>query len=103
MSFSHTALHRMKRLAPHVQLVQLIDKAHHWPLLRRTMGADWLVGPGISLLKAHPRLAERIADSRHGVHVWTVNTEPDLRRCQALGVQAVITDRPAYLLELLGT
>jgi glycerophosphoryl diester phosphodiesterase len=102
MSFSHTALQRMRRLAPHVQLVQLIDKAAYWPVLRRTMGADWMVGPGISLLKHNPRLAERIADSGHGVHVWTVNTEADLRRCQELGVQAVITDRPAYLLELLG-
>jgi glycerophosphoryl diester phosphodiesterase len=31
-----------------------------------------------------------------------VNTEAELRRCQALGVKAVITDRPAYMLELLG-
>ena len=102
MSFSHAALQRMRRLAPAVRLVQLIDKPAYWPLVRRLMGADWLVGPGITLLRKHPRLAERIADSGHGVHVWTVNTEPDLRRCQDLGVQAVITDRPAYLLELLG-
>jgi glycerophosphoryl diester phosphodiesterase len=102
MSFSHAALQRMRRLAPDVRLVQLIDKAAYWPLLRRAMGADWLVGPGISLLKHHPQLAERIADSGHGVHVWTVNTQADLRRCQELGVEAVISDRPAYLLELLG-
>jgi glycerophosphoryl diester phosphodiesterase len=31
-----------------------------------------------------------------------VNSEPDLRRCQELGVEAVITDRPTYLMELLG-
>ncbi|MDX6373986.1 MAG: glycerophosphoryl diester phosphodiesterase [Nocardioidaceae bacterium] len=102
MSFSHAALQRMQRLAPAVRLVQLIDKASYWPLLRRVMDADWLVGPGIDLLNEHPRLAERIAGSGHGVHVWTVNSEPDLKRCQELGVEAVITDRPAYLLELLG-
>jgi len=102
MSFSHTALQRMRRLAPHVQLVQLIDKAAYWPVLRRTIGRDWMVGPGIGLIKEHPRLAERIAESGHDVHVWTVNSEPDLRRCQELGVKAVITDRPAYVLELLG-
>ena len=102
MSFSYTALQRMERLAPSVRLVQLVDKASYWPLLRRVMGRDWLVGPGIALLREHPRLAERIAGSGHEVHVWTVNTEPDLRRCQALGVRAVITDRPAYMLELLG-
>jgi glycerophosphoryl diester phosphodiesterase len=102
MSFSHTALQRMERLAPAVPVVQLIDKAQYWPMLRRAIGSDWLVGPGIDLLNEHPRLAERIAASGHDVHVWTVNTEPDLRRCQELGVRAVITDRPAYMLELLG-
>jgi glycerophosphoryl diester phosphodiesterase len=102
MSFSHTALQRMERLAPQVPVVQLLDKAQYWPLLRRVMGPDWIVGPGIELLTEHPRLAERIAGSGHDVHVWTVNTEADLRRCQELGVRAVITDRPAYVLGLLG-
>ena len=35
------------------------------------------------------------------VHVWTVNTDADLELCLDLGVTAVITDRPAYVLELL--
>jgi glycerophosphoryl diester phosphodiesterase len=102
MSFSYTALRRMHGLAPHVQLVQLIDKAAYWPLLHPVMRRDWILGPGIDLLEEHPGLAGRIADSGHDVHVWTVNTEAQLRRCQELGVKAVITDRPAYVLELLG-
>jgi glycerophosphoryl diester phosphodiesterase len=102
MSFSWIALQRMEALAPGVRIVQLIDKAQFWPTLRRVIGRDWLVGPGIDLLTEHPRVAERIVDSGHDVHVWTVNTEAHLRCCQELGVQAVITDRPAYLLELLG-
>jgi glycerophosphoryl diester phosphodiesterase len=102
MSFSYTALQRMEKLAPGVQLVQLIDKPREWTLLRRVMGRDWLVGPGIALLREHPQLAQRIAGSGHDLHVWTVNTESDVRRCQELGAKAVITDRPAYVLELLG-
>jgi glycerophosphoryl diester phosphodiesterase len=102
MSFSWTALQRMERLAPAVRLVQLVDKAQYWPMLRRVIGREWLLGPGIELLTEHPRLAARMAGAGHEVHVWTVNTEPQLRRCQELGVQAVITDRPAYLMELLG-
>src|SRR4051812_41787367 len=69
MSFSHTALQRMERLAPEVPVVQLIDKAPTWTLLRRVMGAGWVVGPGIDLLREHPRLARRIAASGHDVHV----------------------------------
>ncbi len=102
MSFSFTALQRMERLAPAVRLVQLIDKPREWTMLHRVIGRDWLVGPGIGMLREHPQLAQRIATSGHEVHVWTVNTESDLRLCVDLGVRAVITDRPAYVLELLG-
>jgi glycerophosphoryl diester phosphodiesterase len=35
------------------------------------------------------------------MHVWTVNTSAELRLCVDLGVTAVISDRPAYILELL--
>ena len=35
------------------------------------------------------------------MHVWTVNSERQLDLCLGLGVKAVITDRPAYLLDLL--
>jgi glycerophosphoryl diester phosphodiesterase len=101
MSFSFTALHRMRRLAPAVSVVQLIDKPQYWSMLRRMIGKDWLVGPGIDLVRDHPKVATMMGRSGHGVHVWTVNTEPDLRLCQELGVKAVITDRPAFLLELL--
>jgi glycerophosphoryl diester phosphodiesterase len=102
MSFSHTALQRMERLAPDVPVVQLVDKVAYLPLLRSVIGRDWLLGPGIELLREHPRVAERIARSGREVHVWTVNSPADLALCQSLGVKATITDRPAYLLELLG-
>ncbi len=59
------------------------------------------MGPGIAELMAHPRMARRIADSGHDVHVWTVNTRAELELCLDLGVKAVISDRPAYVLELL--
>jgi glycerophosphoryl diester phosphodiesterase len=36
------------------------------------------------------------------IHVWTVNTADDLSICLDLGVTAVISDRPGYMLELLG-
>ena len=71
-------------------------------MLRRIIGQDWLVGPGIAMLREHPRLGVRIGQAGHQMHVWTVNTEADLRLCQQLGVAAVITDRPAYMLETLG-
>jgi glycerophosphoryl diester phosphodiesterase len=101
MSFSWTALNRVTRLAPEVPLVMLMDKKRDWPTLSRLVGSEAIVGPGIALLLEHPKLARRIADSGREIHVWTVNTEADLQLCLDLGVSAVITDRPAYVLELL--
>ncbi|HET9421247.1 MAG TPA: glycerophosphodiester phosphodiesterase family protein [Nocardioides sp.] len=101
MSFSYTALQRVERLAPEVPLVQLVDHAQYWPMLRRAIGKDWIVGPGIVELREHPKLGTRIARSGRDIHVWTVNTEADLQLCLDLGVKAVITDRPRYILDLL--
>ncbi|MFB9766276.1 glycerophosphodiester phosphodiesterase family protein [Nocardioides kongjuensis] len=101
MSFSFTALQRVERLAPEIQLVQLLDKPNYWPMLRRVIGRDWIVGPGIKMLRDHPRVGESIARSGRDVHVWTVNKEKDLDRCLDLGVKAVITDRPRLMLDLL--
>jgi glycerophosphoryl diester phosphodiesterase len=101
MSFSWTALQRVERLAPAIPLVMLVDKAYHWPMLHRMIGPDWLVGPGIDALTEHPRLGPRITRSGHDMHVWTVNTPAELDLCLELGVRAVITDRPAYMMGLL--
>jgi glycerophosphoryl diester phosphodiesterase len=101
MSFSYTALQRVERLAPEVPLVQLIDHAGYWPMLRRAIGKDWIVGPGIDELREHPKLGTRLARSGHDIHVWTVNTEADLELCLDLGVKVVITDRPKEILRLL--
>ena len=101
MSFSYAALQRVQRHAPGVPLVMLIDKAHHWPVLRNVLGRGWALGPGVDELREHPKFARRLVRSGRDLHVWTVNTPADLALCQELGVKAVITDRPAYLLELL--
>jgi len=101
MSFSFTALQRMERLAPDVQLVQLIERARNWPMLSRAMGEDWILGPGVEMLREHPRLLRRLRESGRDVHVWVVNTAEDLDLCLELGVGAVITDRPAYVFDLL--
>lgn len=97
MSFSHTALQRVRRLAPDLRVVQLFEHAPLWPALRRMIGSDWIVGPGIGELEEHPGLTSRLAAGPHEVHVWTVNTAEQLALCRSIGVTAVITDRPKVL------
>jgi glycerophosphoryl diester phosphodiesterase len=43
-----------------------------------------------------------LASKGRNLHVYTVNTEDQLKLCLDLGVNAVITDRPGFMLELLG-
>jgi glycerophosphoryl diester phosphodiesterase len=102
MSFSFTALQRVERLAPEVRLVQLVDKLSYWQALKRVIGRDWAVGVGIELLRESPRVADSVRRRGWELQTWVVNTEADLDRCLAAGSTAVITDRPSYMLDLLG-
>ena len=78
MSFSYTALQRMRKLAPAVPVVMLIDKKRHWPMLQGVIGDSWILGPGVHLLHESATFARRLADTGRDIHVWTVNTPEDL-------------------------
>ncbi|WP_374454162.1 glycerophosphodiester phosphodiesterase family protein [Nocardioides sp.] len=101
MSFSLNAMNRVRRLAPELDVVMLVEKAHHWPVLRPVVPDGWIIGPGIEELRDHPGLGRHLVKESREIHVWTVNTAEDLQLCLDLGVTAVISDRPAYMLELL--
>jgi glycerophosphoryl diester phosphodiesterase len=88
-------------MAPEVPLVQLVERAQSWPVLRRVVGPGWVVAPALRELREHPKLGRKIVRAGHELHVWVVNTRADLELVQGLGATAVITDRPAHLLQLL--
>lgn len=102
MSFNPTALLRMERLTPELTFVQLLDHNRNWQWLRPIVRPHWIIGPGIKTMRKHPLLAEKVRLTGHDLHVWTVNTEEDLEVCIDAGVKAVISDRPAMMLDLLG-
>ncbi len=102
MSFSWLALTRIKKLAPELEVVFLLDRQHSWLLARELTAEDWIAGPGIAFLRENPKIGRTLGRLGRRIHVWTVNTEADLDLCQELGVEAVITDRPAFALSHLG-
>jgi glycerophosphoryl diester phosphodiesterase len=102
MSFSPVALTRVKKLAPHLEVVLLIDRQYSWQMALGVLGTGWIAGPGIDLLRENPRLARRLGRNGQRVHVWTVNTPEDLDLCLSAGVEAVITDDPRSALAHLG-
>jgi glycerophosphoryl diester phosphodiesterase len=103
MSFSYSALNRVKKLAPDLDVVMLIDRLYSWELTRNLTDDTWIAGPGIDLLRDNPRFRKKLARSGRRVHVWVVNTPEDIDLCLEVGVEAIITDTPAKaLLHLQG-
>lgn len=101
MSFSVLALRRMRQLAPRLPLVLLMDRmalTYRDGDLPRGVG---IAGLGLHVLRQHPGFAERIRARGHAVHVWTVDEPDDVEFCLATGVDAIITNRPARVIERL--
>ncbi|CAN5131567.1 glycerophosphodiester phosphodiesterase [soil metagenome] len=99
LSFATSALRRVRALAPDLPTVQLFGRV---PLLYRDgslpVGAD-VSGPGIQVLRAHPRYVQRVHALGHPVYVWTVDALADIDLVLSLGVDAVITNRPTEVLD----
>lgn len=99
MSFAEVALRRMRRLAPEMPRVLLMDKV---PVRCRS---GWLpyrarfAGPGVHILREHPGYVRRVHESGGKVHVWTVNEPEDVELCLRLGVDGIITNRPGPVRE----
>ena len=101
MSFSWMSLRRCLELAPTLQTVYLMDRV---PLRFRDgslpLGAN-AAGPSIEIIRAHPEYVAKVHRTGNQVHVWTVNNPVDVELCAALGVDAVITDKPGNTLQQL--
>jgi glycerophosphoryl diester phosphodiesterase len=102
MSFAPTALRRIRQLAPSVPLVLLMDE--RWLSWR----PDGLLpsgvrtgGPGIRLLRSEPDYVERAHHAGNRVFCWTVDRPEDVELVRRLGVDAIITNRPAAVLAQL--
>ena len=100
--FAHEALGEVKRLAPEIRTAALFERRLSRPLLpprqiverARACGAD-----EISLQRTLVRRRTVEEARRHGLSTlaWTVDDPAWLRRACALGLRAVITNRPALM------
>jgi glycerophosphoryl diester phosphodiesterase len=101
MSFSQLSLRRLRALAPDLRSVMLFERV---PLRFRDGSLPEgvaVAGPSIEIVRAHPRYVDRCRRHGHPVHVWTVDDPADIDLCLDLGVEAIITNRPARVLETL--
>ena len=102
MSFSPLAVRRVRMLAPALPTVQLLEVLP--PGLRpgRLPFGSRIAGPSIGLVRARPRLVPALRAAGNQVYVWTVNEPRDVDLVMRVGVDGIITDRPAAVLRQLG-
>ncbi|MET9493911.1 glycerophosphodiester phosphodiesterase [Streptomyces sp. NPDC006552] len=102
MSFSARSLLRVQQASPTlptVYLMQFVSPRHREGRLPQGVR---IAGPGIRIVRNHPAYIEKLTRAGHQVHVWTVNEPEDVDLCVRLGVDAIITNRPAAVLDHLG-
>lgn len=59
------------------------------------------VSPWLGMVRRDPELVHRAYDAGLEVHVWTVNERVDIEFCLELGVDAITTDHPDRVLDLV--
>jgi glycerophosphoryl diester phosphodiesterase len=102
MSFAPTALRRIRQLAPSVPLTLLM--VERWIPLRRDGSLPagvHISGPGIRLVRSEPDYVARAHQAGNRVFCWTVDQPEDVALVRDLGVDAIITNRPAAVLRQL--
>lgn len=99
MSFSWFAVERVKQLDRSIALTYLIRDTT--PRLSVKYTSAHSIGPGIAQLRKKPALAQQIKSAGKKLNVWTVDEPSDIILCRHLGVDNLITNRPAFAREVL--
>jgi glycerophosphoryl diester phosphodiesterase len=99
MSFSWLAIEKMKRLDRTIPTTFLMHKNTPW--FQAKLSSAKTIGPGINELREEPIRAERIKNLGRSLNVWTVDDDADIKLCEELGVDILITNKPSRAREVL--
>ena len=105
-SFAHALVRESKRLAPEIRAAALFDRNWSRPLVSPSTILSEAEACGADEISLHLSLLRRATvEAAHGKGLaavaWTVDTPFWLRRATALGLRAVITNRPAEMRDAL--
>jgi glycerophosphoryl diester phosphodiesterase len=94
MSFSWSAIEKMRRLNSDIPTTFLTTQRTLWPQIRFSSASS--IGPGINELRADHQIISKIRKLNKSVAVWTVDEGSDIELCKDLGVDILITNTPAH-------
>jgi len=102
MSFSQLAIARMRQLSPDVPLVYLMKNTVPMRFRDGSLprGAH-IAGLDKEIIRRWPKTVTRQHDRGNQVYVFTVDDEADIDLCLELGVDAIISNRPAFVRDRL--
>ena len=100
MSFSWFAIEKIKKIDPTIKTVMLLGDLTN-KITRRFTSAQ-VIGPSVEMIKNSPELVTEIKKSGKELYVWTVDSKEDLQYCASVGVDIVMTNRPAHARSVLG-
>lgn len=100
MSFSWFAIEKIKKIDPTIKTVMLLGDITN-KITRRFTSAK-VIGPSVEMIKKSPELVSEIKSSGKELYVWTVDSTEDLQYCASVGVDIVMTNRPAHARSVLG-
>jgi glycerophosphoryl diester phosphodiesterase len=98
MSFASIALRRVRLLAPDVPTVLLLERLLPGRRDGSLPAGVGIAGPGLAVLRGDPGFVARAHRRGNLVYAWTVDELTDLRFVIDLGVDAIITNRPATVI-----
>jgi glycerophosphoryl diester phosphodiesterase len=100
MSFSWFAIEKIKKMDPTMKTVMLLGDLTN-KMSRRFTSAQ-VIGPSVEMIKKSPELVTDVKKSGKELYVWTVDSTEDLQYCASVGVDVVMTNRPAHARSVLG-
>lgn len=97
-SFHHRALHYFKTRFPRIEVARLY---HSRAPFERNLRFDLV--PQVAVLRhlVVPSLVKRVHRLGGRIHVWTVDDPDEMRRFIRMGVDTIVTNRPAVLQSVL--
>lgn len=99
-SFDFRVLKYWHKKYPHVRLAALVENKKSVEANLKELGfTPSVYSPDFTLLKS-PQTVSSLKKKKMRVIPWTVNTQEDMKRLKAWGVDGIITDYPNRALEL---
>ena len=94
MSFSWSAIEKMRRLNSNIPTTFLTTQRTLWPQIRFSSASS--IGPGMNEVRADHEIISKIRKLNKSVVAWTVDEGSDIELCKDLGVDILVTNTPAH-------